>query len=470
MAKVSVTVNGLTLVHRDSGATSTATLPDVCATPPGGALTPYPNVAEARDLRDGSCAVRADGGNEIAIAGSIFARSAGDEPGTGGGVTSGTTGAEAALLSHSFDVAVEGRGVARLTDKMLHNHGNTIDCAGLQLAHPAGTADGGSPLELRLQDRSKKLMKTETVIHARRGCDTNLGGYLDPKTGKQPGAAPPGWPSDKPWPPPPSHGKRPKLGAAWLHERRHMTFVGRYISEDLGGHFRLSGEELRELHAGGLDVFLIWEVSKYQALCKGNTADQRRLGEKDAHDASAWLEKIGQGKKNRVVYFTCDFPTHAYKAKNFGADSLNWGLPPPVPPPPQPWVAGQTSVGELIEAYFEGIKKQWKGIERVGVYGSHQTISTLLDKPLVKYAWQFAFPPEPPAGPDGKLPTPPSKFPFGKQKHDHRAHLLQYQIYTKASQFPYKNIRVHPAAGWLDLDSAIKKDFGQFGPNTPGSL
>lgn len=145
MSRVTVNVNGLSLVHEDSGGVSTATLPDVCLTPPNLAPAPYPNVAFSRDLTAGSSLVRADGGNRIAVAGSAFGRSVGDEPGSAGGVTSGVSGKEATWLSHSFDVEIEGRGACRLTDKMLHNRGNTLDCWGVHQgkATPGGASKGG---------------------------------------------------------------------------------------------------------------------------------------------------------------------------------------------------------------------------------------------------------------------------------------------------------------------------------------
>ena len=74
-----------------SNGISTATLPDVCNTPtPGGPVPmPYPNVSMSNALADGTT-VTADGGNMIAISGSKYRTSTGDEAGTAGGVTSGT--------------------------------------------------------------------------------------------------------------------------------------------------------------------------------------------------------------------------------------------------------------------------------------------------------------------------------------------------------------------------------------------
>ncbi len=130
---VTVNVNGLSLCHKGSGGVSMATVPDVCKTPsPGGPVpVPYPNVAKASDLAKGTTTVAADGGNTCAKYGSEFSLSAGDEPGTAGGVKSSTFKKEASWITHSFDVKLEGKGACRLTDKMFHNHQNTVNMGGL---------------------------------------------------------------------------------------------------------------------------------------------------------------------------------------------------------------------------------------------------------------------------------------------------------------------------------------------------
>lgn len=126
---VTINVNLLSLVHEASRGVSAATLPNVCATPDVG-LVAYPSTAYSRDLAGGTRDVVADGGNSIAVRGSTFAVSSGDEPGTVGGVVSRVNGAESRFLSWSLDVKIEGRNACRLTDKMLHNGGNTLNCSG----------------------------------------------------------------------------------------------------------------------------------------------------------------------------------------------------------------------------------------------------------------------------------------------------------------------------------------------------
>ncbi|MBK9259436.1 MAG: DUF4150 domain-containing protein [Polyangiaceae bacterium] len=128
---VTINVNNLTLCHKDSGGISIATLPDVCKTPPNGVPIPYPNIAYARDLAKGTQTVVADGGNMCANYGSEFSKSTGDEAGSIGGVKSGTFIKEATWLTFSFNVRIEGKAACRLTDKMYHNHQNTVNASGL---------------------------------------------------------------------------------------------------------------------------------------------------------------------------------------------------------------------------------------------------------------------------------------------------------------------------------------------------
>lgn len=129
---VTININGLSLVHAGSGGISTATLPNVCLTPPSGQPVPYASVALSQHLVGGTRSLRVDGDSSAATAGSQFARSTGDEAGSQGGVLSGTHGAEASFLTSSPNVRLEGRAACRLTDKMLHNRGNTVNAAGVR--------------------------------------------------------------------------------------------------------------------------------------------------------------------------------------------------------------------------------------------------------------------------------------------------------------------------------------------------
>lgn len=123
---VSVGVNNLSVVHKDSGGITTA-FPDVCKTPtPAGPVPiPYPNIAQSTDTADGSKTVKMDG-NPICLKDSNFRVSTGDEAGSaGGGVVSNKIKGKAEFVNFSFDVLVEGKNVARAFDLMLHNDKNT---------------------------------------------------------------------------------------------------------------------------------------------------------------------------------------------------------------------------------------------------------------------------------------------------------------------------------------------------------
>ncbi|PQJ85048.1 DUF4150 domain-containing protein [Aliivibrio sifiae] len=125
--------NGLSVVHQGSGGEASADSPDVCATTTGKSTSniAYGNSAKSSDLADGSTTVTMDGGNSVALKGSIFSKSTGDEGGDKKGVASGTIQGEAAFISASPTVKIEGQGVARQSDSMTMNSGNTL-CSGVQ--------------------------------------------------------------------------------------------------------------------------------------------------------------------------------------------------------------------------------------------------------------------------------------------------------------------------------------------------
>ncbi len=123
---VTVGVNNLSVVHKDSNGITTA-FPDVCKTPsPGGPIPiPYPNIAKSSDTSNGTTTVNCDG-NPVCVKDSNFMISTGDEAGTaGGGVVSNKIKGKAEFVNFSFDVKFEGKNVARAFDPMLHNDKNT---------------------------------------------------------------------------------------------------------------------------------------------------------------------------------------------------------------------------------------------------------------------------------------------------------------------------------------------------------
>ena len=131
---ITVKVNGTSnsLVHKGSNGISTATIPDVCKTPsPGGPVPiPYPNISQSITLDKGTTTVKADGGMIIAIKGSEFSLSNGDNAGVAGGVKSSTFMKESTWILYSFDVKMDGGNACRLTDKKFQNHENTADLGG----------------------------------------------------------------------------------------------------------------------------------------------------------------------------------------------------------------------------------------------------------------------------------------------------------------------------------------------------
>jgi hypothetical protein len=131
---VTVKVNGAanSLVHKGSNHISSATVPDVCKTPsPGGPVPiPYPNISQSATLAKGTTTVKADGGMMIAIKGSEFSLSNGDNAGVAGGVKSSTFMKESTWILYSFDVKMDGQNACRLSDKKFQNHENAADLQG----------------------------------------------------------------------------------------------------------------------------------------------------------------------------------------------------------------------------------------------------------------------------------------------------------------------------------------------------
>jgi hypothetical protein len=127
-----IVVNSLGLTYKSTIGISIATIPDVCKTPsPGGPVPiPYPNFANQGTLKNGTTTVKAKGGKMIAVKGSQYGMSTGDEAGTVGGVKSNTFKQATDWITYSFDVKMDGKNACRHTDKKFHNNKNTVNLAG----------------------------------------------------------------------------------------------------------------------------------------------------------------------------------------------------------------------------------------------------------------------------------------------------------------------------------------------------
>ncbi|MBA3684147.1 MAG: DUF4150 domain-containing protein [Planctomycetes bacterium] len=172
-----------------SGGTVLA-FPDVCKTPsPGGPIpVPYPNVARSADLADGSTTVTIDGA-PVCLKGSKLATSTGDEPGSVGGVVSGTVKGKATPVTWSSNVFIEGQAVVLNGDLFVSNNKNTVP----------------TPI---VQGQVGKVQEAAPVA------SVDIPEYLHPipQSGRDPGAepgapvrlqehaveVPPGWPSIPP--------------------------------------------------------------------------------------------------------------------------------------------------------------------------------------------------------------------------------------------------------------------------------
>jgi len=112
--------------HQGSGGMSMV-FPDVCLTPAPPAPPipiPYPNIGKSSDTSSGTSTVQADG-SMVMVKGAKYSMSAGDEPGSAGGVLSGTFTQSCEFLMYSFNVMLEGKNVCRMGDPLWHNNKNT---------------------------------------------------------------------------------------------------------------------------------------------------------------------------------------------------------------------------------------------------------------------------------------------------------------------------------------------------------
>jgi hypothetical protein len=166
---LTIRVNGtsLTLVHKFSIGISTATIPDVCKTPsPGGPVpVPYPNIANSITLSDGTSTVKGDKAM-AANKGSKFALSNGDNAGVAGGVKSSTFMKEATWILYSFDVKMDGKNTARLTDKMFHNSENAANLGGVA-QQPLIDALGDAALAQELCEAACQALKDKEAADAK---------------------------------------------------------------------------------------------------------------------------------------------------------------------------------------------------------------------------------------------------------------------------------------------------------------
>ncbi|OLP52411.1 hypothetical protein BJF91_15255 [Allorhizobium taibaishanense] len=102
--------------------------PDVCLTPIGSSMVPVPYGLIAYQNIDPANMANSVRQTSLVshVKSSLITKSFGDEPGTGGGVKSGTTGAECEPKTYSSTVYAEGRNMVRFDDEWWMNHKNTV--------------------------------------------------------------------------------------------------------------------------------------------------------------------------------------------------------------------------------------------------------------------------------------------------------------------------------------------------------
>lgn len=199
---------------------------------------------------------------------------------------------------------------------------------------------------------------------------------------------------------------------------RGVGFVARYLSFD-GAHPALTHDEADRFRAVGMPLVAIWEVGQRRAVEGGSLAAEHAAGVADARQASAQLAAVGGAGK--PIYFTVDFDVTPELWSSKTKDAKTGKV---------------IERGQLILAYFGGIDSVI-GVHRTGAYGTYTTMKGLFAGGKIAYGWQQT---------------------FGNRKDhiDARAQLRQYDIYPDQARW-----RVG-GAGALDLDRAVKHDFGQW--------
>jgi hypothetical protein len=162
-------------------------------------------------------------------------------------------------------------------------------------------------------------------------------------------------PKPKPKPPPRSAARLPLFGLDWAWGNLPVSalhtigahFACRYLSDDPSKN--LSPAESKRLHAGGILRVVVWETYGQRALAG------RLAGIEDARAALAQARACGLPGDGLpwCIYFGVDFP----------------------------------ATGPDVEPYFTGVQSEL-GAGHAGVYGGIAPVRYLLDKGLVKYAWQ----------------------------------------------------------------------------------
>jgi uncharacterized Zn-binding protein involved in type VI secretion len=137
-----VVINGRTAVHAGSGGIVITS--DVCKVPNKCRANTFTNVAKSSDAAQTAGSVIING-NPACHKDSIFAISSGDEPGSCGGVSSGTIKQKAEFVTFSNNVFIEGIPAVRQNDLMVSNNRNTPPA-------PVQQPGAGQPPSLSPQD------------------------------------------------------------------------------------------------------------------------------------------------------------------------------------------------------------------------------------------------------------------------------------------------------------------------------
>lgn len=165
---MAVTINGRTAVHRESQGVLTTT--DVCKTPGNDVPVAYTNIAVSDDSAATAGSVLTEGNATCHIS-SIFSKSTGDEPGSSGGINSGTVSDKAHFVTASNNVFLEGQPAVRQNDLMTSNNRNT---APAPLIQPSA---GAPPAEAIIEKQTNTFPNCIDIVVVG-GIDQDLQGSI----------------------------------------------------------------------------------------------------------------------------------------------------------------------------------------------------------------------------------------------------------------------------------------------------
>ena len=162
---VTVSANGLSVVHKGSKGKVVSTIPDICCIPgPNGKIPiPFNSKGKSKDLQVGTVSVQMHS-QSVAVMGSYLSKCKGDKKGKLGGIISGNTQGKCFFFSFSPNVRMEMRPVVRKTDRSFMNDFNTVCMGGVDQKDVKKIKKKKSTIEIELLDEFDNPIAEEDFV------------------------------------------------------------------------------------------------------------------------------------------------------------------------------------------------------------------------------------------------------------------------------------------------------------------